>query len=231
MALFLPLLALGLGAAGNVLSYQGQRKSAKAQADVLAQYRNRNLERQAEADAVFQSSLAKSGVDTAQQDIEAGAQKRQAGYDALSASSPGAPMPVTATGNRTVADVAKDRTSVVNAGNAWNKLMGRAQAKLGGYGDWRLKQDIKDTRTNQTLSRISTDARSDWQNVVPSQMQYASTKGDPTRMWGSLMSAAGNVIGMGSATGLFGGGRVGGAIGSQSPQQAPTWAGALNPWD
>ncbi len=90
MALFLPLLALGLSAGGQFLNYQGQRKSAKAQADVLNAYRNRNLERQAEADAVFKSSLAKSGVDTAQQDIEAGAQKRRTGYDTLAASSPGA---------------------------------------------------------------------------------------------------------------------------------------------
>lgn len=224
MALFLPLLALGLSAGGQILNYQGQRKSAKAQADVLAQYRARNQTRQAEADAIFQSSLSKSGVDTANADITAGAEKRQAGYDELAQTSPGAPMPITATGNRTVSDVAKDKTSVVNAGNAWNKLMGRAQAKLGGYGDWRLKQDVKDTRANQEISRVSTDARSDWANVVPSQMQYAATKGDPARMWGSLMGAAGNVLGMGAATGILGGAK-------QTAQQAPTWAGAYNQWD
>ena len=77
--------------------------------------------------------------------------------------------------------------------------MRKADAKLGSYADWNLQQGIKNTRTNQGLERISQNAKSDLNNVVPVEMAGAARKGDALQGWGALLSAAGALTGMGQA--------------------------------
>ena len=185
------LIGLALSAGGAAASYAGQRKAAKAQERVLADYRSRNKQREADAAAAFDASLAKSGRVTADESLDDGTQRRLDAYESLGQALPAQPLPTTATKNTLVKP-----STVKNTGSVWEKLMNNAQAKLGSYGDWQLQQGIKDTRADQQISRISANAKGDWNNVVPVEMTAASHKGDALQGWGQLLSAAGMVTGM-----------------------------------
>ena len=196
-------IPLALAAAGAAASYAGQRKAAKAQEQVLTDYRSRNKQREAEANAIYEQSLAQSGVDTADTALDKGTKRRQAAYESLGDALPAQALPTTAKGDTLV-----KTPTTKNTGTVWEKLMNNAQAKLGSYADWQLQQGIKDNRANQSISRVTTDARSDWNNVVPVEMTAASHKGDALQGWGQLLSAAGMVSGMSAAlsTGAAGAG-------------------------
>lgn len=195
MAIWAALIPLALSAAGAGASYAGQRKASKAQEQVLANYRSRNKQREAEANAVYQQSLNQSGRDTADAELEKGTQRRLATYEQLGQQLPTQPLPLDANKNKEV----KTGGNVKNAGTAWSRLMRKADAKLGSYSDWNLQQGIKNTRTNQEIARITTDAKSDFNNVVPVEMIGAARKGDALQGWGALLSAAGTLTGMGAA--------------------------------
>lgn len=195
MAIWAALIPLALSAAGAAASYAGQKKSADAQAKVLANYRSRNKQREADANAVYQQSLNKSGRDTADAELEKGTQRRLSTYDQLGQQMPTQPLPLGGGKNKEV----KTGASVKNAGTAWSRLMRKADAKLGSYADWNLQQGIKDTRANQGIAKISQDSRSDFNNVVPVEMAGAARKGDALQGWGALLSAAGTLTGMGAA--------------------------------
>jgi hypothetical protein len=187
-------IALGLSAAGAAMGYAGQRRAAKAQNQVMQDYRARNKAREAEADALFRESLGQSGVDDAEMALDEGAARREAAYEAAARSVPSQPLPTTAKGNKEV----KPNT-VKNAGTVWEKLMNKAQSRLGSYSDWQLQQGIKDNRANQSIARVTDAARGDWNNVVPVEMTAASHKGDALQGWGQLLSAAGMLGGMSGA--------------------------------
>jgi len=209
---FLALLGLGLGGAGAAASYTGQKKSAEATSDVWRNLRQRNAQRQQEADAAFKSNLSKSGADTADAEIEQGAERRTAAYDKLDSASSPSRIPTQA--NKMVASPsaapgAKGK-AVKNAGSVWTKLLGTAQAKLGGRADWQLKQNVRDQRTTQNLNRITNFAQGDLNNVVPVELTAAAQKGDAYKGWGSLLSAAGTLAGTAGALG--GGAPAGGTI-------------------
>jgi len=218
------LIPLGLSAAGAAASYAGQKKSASAQAKVLANYRNRNKQREAEANAVYQQSLDKSGRDTADAELEKGTQRRMTAYEQLGQQLPTQPLPLSGSRNKEV----KTGANVKNAGTAWSRLMRKADAKLGSYADWNLQQGIKNTRTNQGLDRISQNAKSDFNNVVPVEMAGAARKGDALQGWGALLSAAGMVTGMSAA--LSTGGTGGEATWGSSVTAADDWSAPVKDW-
>lgn len=200
------LIGMLATAAGAGLSYAGQRRASKEQQQVMEGYRTRNKGREAEAAKSFGESLSQSGRDDYDAAATEGQNLRESAYSRLGSVAGGQALPTTSTGNRLVqSPVAVNRAQVRNAGNAWNKLLGNAQAKLGATQDWKLQQAIKDNRVNQDLSRIGTDARSDLNNVVPLEMNEAAHKGDALQGWGQLLSAVGTLAGVGGATGAVGG--------------------------
>lgn len=197
MAFWIPLI---LAAAGAGASYAGQRQSAQAQANVWSQYRSRNKKREAEAAQTFDQNLAKSGADTAQADMDAGAQQRENVYAKLNSVSGGAPLPTAPTANSTVATpTLANRALVKNSGSVWNKMLGKAEAKLGSLQDWQLAQNVRNNRTEQELNRITQESKGDLNNVVPVELSAAAHKGDALQGWGTLLSAAGMISGVGGA--------------------------------
>lgn len=206
---------------GTAASYAGQRKAAKAQANVLADYRRRNKAREDEANQEFWKSLNKSGRDSAEEGLQKGQDRRLDVYAGLDRALPSQPRSVAeTTTNRTVAE--PSGSTVKHAGSAWSKLLGRAQSRLGAYNDWQLEQGIKDNRTSQAIGRISDAARGDWNNVVPVQMTAAARKGDALQGWGSLLSAAGMLSGMSAALSAP---ASAGAAGAASPHTPGVLAG------
>lgn len=197
MAFPLALLGLGLSVAGAGASYLGAKRASEATSSVWEGFRQRNKSRQQEADTAFQSNLSKSGADTADKEIEAGADRRKAEYVGLARSASPAPLPQT---NTLIKGTTGGKGKAVkNAGTAWSKLLANAQAKLGGRADWQQNQAIRDQRTSQELGRISNFARGDLSNVVPVELNAAARKGDSLKGWGSLLSTAGMLTGTAAA--------------------------------
>lgn len=227
--------AAALSAAGAGMGMAGQAKAnremdARQNAELL---RQRGY--QEEADATFNQSLDKSDRPQADEAIDAGAAQRQAAYTNLRnatyslTTTPGRNQPV---GETTAGAADRTSASVAATNSAWSKLQGAARAKLGGYQDWGLENDIKDRRANQDLGITSTQARRS-ANVLPIEMQDASHSGDGLQAWGQLVSALGAVAGMGAAVGA-GGAAAGAGAGSAggtsamnvTPEMMTAW-GAL----
>ena len=191
------------------MQYKGQQRAANATANVWNQFRQRNQQRENEAANVWSQNLRKSGADTANAEMAQGEQKRLAGYNRMDAASVPSAVPRATTGNRVIATPTKaSRASVKNAGSAWSKLLGGAQAKLGGVQQWQMNQQVRDNNTERSLNQITREARGDMNNVVPAQLNDASRKGDAMMGWGSLVSSLGKLAGTGA--GLGGGGAASG---------------------
>lgn len=195
--------AAALSAAGAGMSMAG---NAKANSEMDAK-RNAELLRQrgyqAEADAQFATSLDKSDVETADQQIDTGAAQREAAYANLRNATSG--LTTTPARNQPVGEqasgaAARTTSSVQATNNAWTNLQGAARARLGGYQDWGLQSNIKDRRASQDLGITATKARQS-ANVLPLEMQDAAHAGDGLKAWGQLVGALGAVAGMGAAVG------------------------------
>ena len=197
MAFWIPLL---LAAAGAGATYAGQKKSADATANVWSNYRARNKKREESAAQTFDQNLNTSGADTAQKEMDAGAAKRENVYAKLGSVSGGQALPTSATGNSLVATpTAQSRALVKHSGNVWNRMLGKAEAKLGSLQDWQLAQNVRNNNTERELNRVTQESKGDLNNVVPVELAAAARKGDALQGWGTLLSAAGLLTGVGSA--------------------------------
>ena len=137
MAFPLALLGLVAGLGGAAMQYQGQKRAANATSNVWSSFRDRNRLREQEAANVWNQNLAKSGADTAEQEMREGAEKRRGEYARVEALPSAPALPTTAKGGRLIPSTPTkaSRTSVKNAGSAWSKLLGGAQAKVGSVQD------------------------------------------------------------------------------------------------
>ena len=183
----LPLVSAGLSMAGNAVA-QKQMNATRAQAVA----KNASLAR--ESNAVFKTSLSKSGADTAAQQVDAGAAQRGTIWNALQqASQPVASaLPATASNAKTVQGS--------SGADAWNKLTSKAQAKEGGYSDWQTQQAVKNAEADRQQSMINNFARAD-ASLLPTELQVASAAGDKLGAWGSIVGSLGTLAGMTSSFG------------------------------
>ena len=195
---WIPLI---LAAAGAGASYAGQKQSADAQANVWSQYRTRNKKREAEAAQTFNQNLAKSGADTANAEMDKGAADRQNVYAKLDSVMGGQALPTSSTNSLVATPTANNRALVKNSGSVWNKMLGKAESRLGSLQDWQLAQNVRNNRTEQELNRVTQESKGDLNNVVPAELQAASHKGDALQGWGTLLSAAGMISGVGAGMG------------------------------
>lgn len=205
-------VALAVGAALTA-TQAGLQMAAQSEAQsAVAKQRRQELARQAEfqkkASTAVAESLAQSDRGTAEQQIDAGAAKRVAEYNritAITAPQPSGPQPV----NRTVASpVATAAGNQALAAQAWNAILAPAQARAGGYADWGLQQNIKDRRAAEQIGVAGVNARNSAQ-VNQLELEQASHAGDGLAQIGNVLGAAGSVAGMYGATTATG--RVGSA--------------------
>ena len=221
---WLPLLLM---AAGQGMNYAGQRKAADAQANVWANYRKRNQAREAEAAKTFENNLSKSGADTAQVEMDKGAQQRENVYAKLDSVMGGQALPTTGENTSVKTPTQSNRMALKNAGSAWNKLLGKAEAKLGSLSDWQVAQAQRNNRTEQELNRVTQESKGDLNNVVPVEQARAARSGDALAGWGTLLSAAGMLTGVSGA--LKGAGGAAGAGAAPTPF-APGEIPGVSPW-
>jgi hypothetical protein len=211
--------------AGTVLTVVGTGASIAAnEAQDSAVHNARNDERMRQEklskqrQKTFDNSLNESGVDTAQKDLNTGTGAREALY----AQAGNAPQGATATPalqqSTTVSGGAPTQQSLQTskeATNAWSKLVGGSEAKLGAYGDWTQNQQIKNNRAAQDLAINANKSRGSL-SVNQFEIEHASHAGDNLRDWGTVASALGSIGMMGGAAGLAG--TANSAIGTSAAQ-------------
>jgi len=176
----MPGLDMGIGMGANVVG--GLMQSVAATMAKHAQEKEfaREIQRQQryrnEAFNVFQPAVQQGGVETARQEIAAGAQNRNNAYSQVGQSQFGIGGGPTA----------RDKASY--------GLLGQNRAQLGGYSDWALNRMIANIRTQDELNRISNFAGGQAQ-VFPAMMEQAGHSGDQLAFWGALISSLGSGAG------------------------------------
>jgi hypothetical protein len=223
---------LAVSAAGTGAQMIGQNEAQSARESAQRAEMNRQSGYRKNAQAVVDQSIAESGRDTADPAIAAGADNRVNRFNSIIQQ--GQTPPTGNTVNRSVVTTAGRPTPTMTASaQAWNRILGNRQAKLGGYADWGLARNVAAQRAGQKLGNISTDARNSAQ-ILSADMQDANSAGDGWNMAGQVLGALGTVGGAYAATMPAAGAGAATGFGSSVPQvdtmdrilgDAPLWGG------
>lgn len=198
--LALAALAVSAAGAGAQMAGQSQAQSARDRAQLAEMNRQREYRRQAAA--VADQSISESGRSTADPAIERGATDRAAAFNAI-VSRGQAPLTGN-TVNRIVPNTTQTTTQPMTASAAaWNRILGGAQARLGGYSDWGLARNIAAKRAGQKLDTIGTNARAS-ADILAADLQDANHAGDGLMTAGSILGTVGSLGGLYGAMGGFG---------------------------
>ena len=168
--------AAGAGAAANVIGGIVQMIAAKKAGQEMYEATQREMDLQNkfrnQAFTTFQPAVGTRGVETAREQIGAGADQRQDFYGKVGQSKLGL----------------NEQKS--NRGQAQYQLSGQNRANLGGYSDWALQQMISSIRTQDELNRLSSFAGGQAQ-VFPYKMSDAQHSQDNLAAIGGLISSIG----------------------------------------
>jgi hypothetical protein len=230
-----PLLLLAAAAAsaagtGMQIAATEEKNSAKNTATSAELARQKGYQDQASQLAT--KSIEASTPQVAQTQINQGAAQRERNYAVVAPKAGPAPGQPTA-----VAGGPAERASAEAAetGNAWSKALSAAEAKQGGYADWGLQQQIKNTKARTDIGVVSNASRGS-ASVLPIEMNAASHKGDELAGWGQLVSALGMVAGMGAASaapaaaGAASGASVMPTVANLEPVSVAGGEGTANAW-
>lgn len=218
------LLAVGaaLAAAGTGMSIAGNEQAKAAMERAQAAEGRRQKKYQQEAQGALSQSIDQSTRGVADKQLAEGEAARLKAY-AEAGKTPLQALPTGTSGNAVVGNksnpIADARARAAATANAWNQLASKAQARMGSYEDWGLKQGVKNARANQNLGIVSSLARGS-ANVLPIEIQDAAHSGDELSGWGQLVSALGMVAGAGA--GAF---AAPAAAGSSAAASTPTLGG------
>lgn len=185
----------GMGMAAQEQAAGAQRHAANAELQ-------RQQEFQKNAQQVANESLAGSTREIADQQIQQGADNRMAAYQrvgGIASPSAASPNQFAVQPNSSAARAAESSGTSKQLAAAWNKIVAPSQARAGGYGDWGLAQDKKNTRANERIGQAGDAARGS-SRVSGYEQQQASHAGDTMAGIGSVLGALGSVGGMYAAT-------------------------------
>lgn len=191
---------LALSAAGTGMQMAGASRARREMQGAQDAEAARQRRYDEQAQATYAQSLAKSDRGTAEAETATGAQRRERAYANVAAhqAAGGLAQPqVTRTGTAGAA-AARTGATVRSAGNAWSRLVGGAQARLGGADDWGLQQQIRNRRASEDLAITGSNARRS-AGLLGNEMQVARHAGDGLRAWGQLTSALGSLAGASAA--------------------------------
>jgi len=205
-----PILLLAgaaLSAAGAGVEVVGTQKSQSAMNSAVENELAQQQGYAKQGRNIFEQSLQGSSPQTAQTEMAQGQQKAMSDYQRLQSldlNSAGKQAPFQSDSSALTVD--QGRTNLSNA----------AQAKLQGYSEWDLQQQIKDLQAKGQLGVLSTNA-ANTASLLPYQLQAAQHAGDTWTGIGSLLSAAGGITGSLGALG----GSLGAAAGEAVPSATP----------
>ena len=169
--------SLGIGAAANLVGGIISMIAARRANEEMGRAFNVEQRQQEgfrnEAFSNVQRALPSQGVETARQQIGQGQANRQAAYERINQ----APLAIGGRGQTT-----RDRQQY--------SMRGAARAKLGGYSDWRLQQDIARIRTQDALNKISSFSGAQAQ-IFPHVLSDAQHSQDDLAAIGQLIATIG----------------------------------------
>ena len=183
------IIGLALSAAGSAAGMTAQYKAQSAQNAQRAAELYRQSQYTKKAGAVVDQQIQESSATAQKPAIDAATDDRAAAYNRITA-----PFQQTKTITRTTgqpaAPFAAAAANQAAVSNAWNKIVGGAQARLGAYQDWGLARNIAQQHASQELGTISRNAiRS--AGVSDAEQSDASHEGDALAAGGDLLSTAG----------------------------------------
>lgn len=181
----LPVLSLALSAAGTGLSMAGQAAQQDKQNSLVSQELARQNQYKKQAALAYQSSLAQSTPEAANQQIKQGQQDALQSYQKAQA----APLSIapSSTGSNATSITTPDQQA--RAG-----LLNKAAAGIQGYSNFGLQQQLKDQEARNQLGVLSSISNSSG-SILPYELNGAQ---NPYAGLASLLGAAG------TATGAFG---------------------------
>ena len=214
----MPLAIAGaaLSVVGTGLAMAGNAKAQSSMAKTRAQEAVRQAGLAHQNENLYDKSVKKSDLPAMQQQTDAGTAQRQSAWNDLQTSTQPIASALPANGGAAA-------TRAGAAGNAWNKLTSRAQAKEGGYQDWQNQQDIKNADTAQKMSVNNNFSEAD-ARLFPAELQVAGQAGAQLSGWGNIVSAVGSLV---TTIGMSGKPKTGvSAKQSQAPQNEFNGTGA-----
>lgn len=183
MGLALPLIGLAVGAAGTGLQIAGNEETQGAENKAVQDELNTQQQFASKGKGIFQQSVAQSGSDVANQQIQQGTGSQLAKYAMAQGQPTGVPSSVS---SDPITQAASD--AVVGQQN-------QAQAVESGLGDYGFQQGIKNQGVNRALNINAADARA-WQSTLGPTLQQASQAGAPLGLAGSGLGMLGQLAGL-----------------------------------
>ena len=186
-------VALAASLIGTAASMKGQSDVQKAQDRERANtLYNLGLKEQ-KARTIVARETQDAGADKAKPAIDAAAAERAAAYNRITA--PSAQPTQTQTVSRTVSTpFAAATANQLGISNAWNRIIGTAQAKAGAYQDWGLARNIAQRRASHDIGQIGFESQREAQ-IGRAAQDDALRAGDGWNAAGSLIGAAGRGLG------------------------------------
>jgi hypothetical protein len=188
MGFLLPLLTLAGTAASEYANVSARNKMN----DTVSAEEAQQQQYQKQAQNVLQQSIAQSTPAAAQQQIGQGQQQLAGLISNTQAVPMSASMP-SISSSSALGDV----NSKTNAAKA--QMSNTAASNFGGYSNYGLQQYLKDLQAKSQLGVINQNA-SGWANILPAQLQQASQSQSGISDLGTLLSTAGKLGGVYSAT-------------------------------
>lgn len=191
-------LAVSAAGAGAQMAAQSKVRSAEKRAT------NAEMQRQAgyrnQAAQVVNQSIADSDVTEARDSMAENAAERAAAYNRITGQvqKQVSAVPQPRIINPTSGTGTAGNPYAANAA-AWNRIIGGAQSKLGGYNDWGLDRGMKLSRGNQDIGLIGNQAAGS-SRVLQAELQDAQHEGDALAAGGQVLSAVGALGGAVAAT-------------------------------
>lgn len=198
----LVLAALALSAAGTGAQMIGQGEAQSARKAAVGAEMRRQSGYRKDAQAVADQSISESGRDVADPGIANAAAERAAKFNAIVNQGQGSVSGNTVNRNLpTTTSVAGGSPQAGQSASAaaWNRILGGAQARVGGYTDWGLARNIAAKRAGQKLDTIGANARAS-ANLLQLDLADAANAGENWQLGGQVLGAAGSVLGAYGAT-------------------------------
>lgn len=198
-------ISLGLMAAGSAAQAAGARRAAKAMEGARLAESLRQKGFQAQADAITNDSLNKSGREATDKGMAEAEASRTAASDAAVAD---VRKPVEATGANLAGDQTANQVMATEGDLAAAKNLGfatqqgRAKANLLSFNDVTFQNAINNIRAGQQLNTVGNFMRGS-SNVLPVELEAASRKGEGLKTLGTVLNTAGTVVGMGAGAGWW----------------------------
>lgn len=191
-------VALAASLIGTAATMKGQDEVQKQQDRERANtLYNLGLKEQ-KARTIVARETQEAGADKAKPAIDAAAAARAAEYNRITA--PAAQPARTQTVSRTVSTPFATATANQSAiSNAWNRIIGAAQAKAGAYQDWGLARNIAQRRASHEIGQIGFESQREAQ-IGEAAQRDALRAGDGWNAAGSLIGAAGRGLGAYAST-------------------------------